>query len=418
MLQLASPLRLQTDSIYLHSIAIGLLENREPELSVQFWPGFPCILAFLEAIGLGTSAGFIGLNLLCISVGLTAAWYLIAADDSDSMAWASIMASLGSWLLIKFCTIALTDIPCMAFSMLALHYCTRATKGSRRSAVADLMAAVLCTAAACSIRPNAIALLPAIGVATLSTPQFRDIQARLQSANSMVATGIGATTLLVGLVTAATLLGSRYGRELLTSLGSEGVYNFLLSTISLRSLDCAETLINIPMRFLPDSASTLLVLLGGIAFLWLFVSAGSRIRRLLPSDAYLLAFLAILAVWPYRDPRFLIPALPLVFRGWFLALSRCPRLAINYYAVVFIAGTAAALIYSSAITLSGSTFASRYSRELANSYRLTASQALVDSDPPPLPTAVAMIRRYGDSRINSSASPPRPSRPDKDSLER
>jgi hypothetical protein len=86
--------------------------------------------------------------------------------------------------------------------------------------------------------------------------------------------------------------------------------------------------------------------------------------------------------------------------------------------VVFIAGTAAALIYSSAITLSGSTFASRYSTELANSYRTAALQALVNSDPPPLPTAVALIRRYGDSRINSSATPPRLTPPENDSLRR
>jgi len=396
-------------------MAIGILEHRSPDFEGPFFPGLPYILAVYEAmsgVDVGFAAGFIALNIVWIFIGLLASWYVISDDDSDSMAWNSILASLGSWLLIKFSTVALTDIPCMAFSMLAVHYCTRATRRSGLSATPDLLAACVCTVVACFIRPNAVALLPALGVAILSISPLRGAISRLRANKSLLAvvmaTSVSAVVVGVG---AAVIVMQRlsYGRDLLGKISKAGdLGDFVAGTLFYRSVDSAETLINFPLRFVPDPLRQSLMLVGGVAFLSLIALAIARLPRLQPSHAYLLAFLAILAIWPYSDPRFLIPVLPLVFRGWFVFVRRLPQVAVGIYAAVFATGTALALAYSTMITFSGSEFPSVYSVGLANSYRIAAGHAQNRAGKPPIPAAVALIQRYGDARINAKAGEPSP----------
>jgi hypothetical protein len=80
---------------------------------------------------------------------------------------------------------------------------------------------------------------------------------------------------------------------------------------------------------------------GVIAAALILAGCWSRRRRFAPVDAYLLGYFGILILWPYDDPRFFAPILPLLFAlGWlglrfFNLEARHLRRIATVYSLVF-----------------------------------------------------------------------------------
>ena len=117
-----------------------------------------------------------------------------------------------------------------------------------------------------------------------------------------------------------------------------------------------------------------------------------------PLSVYFAAYYAILLVWPYQDPRFLLPVLPLI--GVFTILGLQGVLAGAWgrglgwaYSAGFAALGLVALVLVSRVSLAGERFPEVFgSGEYADSYRAAFGQPL---DPAKvLPDVVDLLKRY------------------------
>ena len=80
---------------------------------------------------------------------------------------------------------------------------------------------------------------------------------------------------------------------------------------------------------------------GIISVILIFAGLWSRRRRFSPVEAYLTAYVGILLIWPYEDPRFFAPVIPFLFAFAWLGLRSLkpqPRTLsrfVRVYAAVF-----------------------------------------------------------------------------------
>ena len=124
-------------------------------------------------------------------------------------------------------------------------------------------------------------------------------------------------------------------------------------------------------------------------------------RRLGPAHVYLLAYGAILAIWPYGDARFLLPVIPLLtavfVEGIAPLMARRWARGLAWGAGVWCALLGgAAMAFSIRITLSGDNFPSAYGAgQYSNSYRAAFDQPInMASEFGIIPEVVEVLRRY------------------------
>ena len=79
LVQLASPLRLDTDSASYLRIASSIADGNgtDPPGVAPFPPGYPLLVAGLVRLGLGTSWGVVALNLAFLTVAVAALWVIL-----------------------------------------------------------------------------------------------------------------------------------------------------------------------------------------------------------------------------------------------------------------------------------------------------------------------------------------------------
>lgn len=131
--QLWTPLRLTGDSIELLSIALsatngnGFLNHGH---NSHYFPGYPAMVVCLNKMHLGNAWSLVGLNEIFLLLGLLAAYYAIRTYFAFPVEWAlAILLLTGlSFSLIKHFTLALTDVPVVGVSLMALAFVVAAEK--------------------------------------------------------------------------------------------------------------------------------------------------------------------------------------------------------------------------------------------------------------------------------------------------
>jgi hypothetical protein len=170
-IQVGSPLRLNTESVVLLSMARSLVQGNGLTFHgnpTRFPPGYPLIIAGLDAIGAATSSTFVATNLLFLFGGLAAAFYVVRYPLALQLTPAMLVIAgfLLSWVVIKHVSQPLTDIPYFGVSMGGL-FCAEQTRRRPGRNLWLYLALTICLFCwAISIRTVGIALVPAInGVA-------------------------------------------------------------------------------------------------------------------------------------------------------------------------------------------------------------------------------------------------------------
>jgi hypothetical protein len=168
--------------------------------------------------------------------------------------------------------------------------------------------------------------------------------------------------------------------------------------------DWGELVINTSMAKLPAMLQRAIPLLGaaGAAIAVWGVSCRARLDLV---AIYTLSYTAILLVWPYRDARFWLPVFPFLAAFAWLAYERAAdrrlvRLTAKAYVAAFCLLGAAALFYSSRISLSGKQFPDVYGGGIYRaSYRASFGERAVASTNADVdlvdPKLVKLIQRYG-----------------------
>jgi hypothetical protein len=376
LVQLASPLRLDTDSASYLRIAASIADGHgtHPPDTPSFPPGYPSLVAGLDLAGLGTPAGLVALNLAFLAVGLGSLFVALrhGLGLGETASTVVCVLTLLSSAVAKHAVIPLSEI--VFFGLVA------ASVAALTVALADgrsplLVAGILLALAACTVRTAGIGLAPAVILA------FRSTRSRV----------VAAVTVAVA-ATAAAATTPRYLDEL-----SRGWDNGVLRSALTEAHDLLElvgaAVANVPQSKL-DTVSPLLVAVGAITLPLVAIVLFLRRRQLGPVDGWVVGALVVLYVWPSDVARFMLPVFPYLLGYGALAARRWNGIAIAY-AAAFAALGLAAITLSTRLTFSGCAFPERYaSGVLAPTYRVAWGRARPGDRARVEPAVLEMLRRY------------------------
>lgn len=321
------PLRLNTDALRLLLKALsasegaGFLVHGRPDLLPL---GYPVLLCGMFRLGLDSAFWIIAVNVLAVFGACALFWRALGEVDVDGGKMRAtvrlLLASLplASWVWIKHVPIPLTENLFLLLSFASLACFVACWRSARWSFLWWWLAGLALGWAAMKTRTIGASLLAA-GVATLVFhPLAAPARRRLRPASRL---GWSAWIASVALCAAGAIMifvrhaqagGLSYGAqqvELLSETG--GIVGFLQWTWSSRLQELGEIFLNVPVSRFPQ----------GRALFWLagFVASAmcargwlALLRRMPPMSFYLAAYTAILLGWPFYDPRFWMPALPLL----------------------------------------------------------------------------------------------------------
>ncbi len=402
-LQMASPLRLNTDAIvflFLGQSAAagkGFLVHGQP---THFPAGYPAMLAGLDAAGLGASWAYIGLNCVFVAAAVWCSYrlYRQAFDFSGVMASALCVLVLLCHVLVKHLTLPISDTVFMGLAMMALLACQRAVRSWRWLPVAAGLVVI-----AVAVRTVGIALVPALGWACLPQGPEEGLRGHLLTLRGLWNTRRGVVVGGVAALVLAAAGGVRviartaYVREAGEVFQGHGglVPGFIWISRS-RLLEWAEVAINVPMAKLPAAAAAVLPFIGAAVLAVILGGFWLRRWRAGVVEVFLLAYLFILFCWPYYDARFLLPVVPLALGAmglWFRRLPRAGRAILLSWTVCFVLGGTAALLYSTRLSLSGQRFPDLYgTAETKACYRVAFGQGTATDQADP--DMLALLRAY------------------------
>lgn len=417
LLQVFSPLRLNHDAVRLLSMAVNAHETGSYLVDgkvEQYPPGYPYLVKLLLDAGLGSTTWLNLMNLVWLGVGCWG-WYWIGRRQAHLPAWLAglaVLLPLLSWVCIKHAVIPLTDFPYLGISTLALLFAQRYWSTTDRLAWRDLTMALMLSVAAMQVRTIGIALLAAVGAAVLCHPlTVKQVPPRLRPGRRiLLATGIP----LVLLLLVAALTGwirpsnsSSYLFSVLTFLKGEAEIS-PWQVLLWRLTELTSVFANYP---LPANRGLVIALPGLIVAAGLLYAARAGWNTFRPCLFYLGFYVGILALWPFTDPRFFLPVLPLISLlfvstiGRFIAESPA-RLGLGaaYLGLYAMLGLAA-LGYSTRLSLSGENFARLYGLPDAQAtYAHAFGLSPAPDSPPPHASWLKLLQRF-EPRTKTAALP-------------
>lgn len=406
-MQIASPLRLNTDSVLLLRMAEAFDEGRgfkPADVPAPFPIGYPTFIAGLRAIGLDQAAGLIGANVLALCVALAATWALIArlARHAPPPFDASLapplvcLLSATSWIIVKHTPIVVSELLFLALSMLTLLVISSGGWARRFLLGGALIGACVL------LRTIGLALVPALlwsGLMMwLDHRRAAGRPLNVRSAWWLAPVGVGAIAL-------AALLAarSRYWSDMLSLYGTQSLTDAVLRTARFRLSDMGQFTLNLSSSAV-DHLPALLFTLAGVAGYAVIFAGLFRLRRAPhPALVYLAASTAFVLIWPYEDPRFLLPVIPVMLWAM-LHAPGLPRARPARWALVtaWVSLGAAAMAYSTMLTFSGSAFPDRFGAgEFRDSYRAAFGQP---HDPANInPHVLRMLQRHDRAHTKQPA---------------
>ena len=376
LVQLASPLRLDTDSSSYLQIASSIADGNgtRPTGTPSFPVGYPLLVAGLDTVGLATPWAIVALNLAFLALATASLWVVLRRGlDLGEVATGTVCAlTLLSSAIAKHAVMPMSEVVFYGLAAAALALLT-ISAADRCGPV--LVGGIVLALAACFVRTAGIALAPAVVLA------FRSSRSRILAAITVVA---GAALALAstpryldelsgGWREGPLRSGAREGRDLLEMLGA-AVGNIPESKI--------------------DTVSPFLVAIGAVALLAIVTVIVTRRRCLGPVDGWVIGSLVVLFAWPSDATRFVLPLFPFLL-GYGAVLGRRWRPVAIAYATLFAALGLVAITLSTRLTLSGEQFPERYAGGiLAPTYRVVWGMAEPGDLLHVYRPALEVLRRY------------------------
>ena len=419
LLQVASPLRLKTDAIVYLSLAEsaasgnGFLYRGEP---AAFPLGYPLLLAGLIRAGLGSPWAFVALNLVFLAIGLAAAFWIARRAFRQNACTALLLCeiTLLSYLVARAAPLPASDVPYFGLSLACLALLVHVEAGG---SARWLFPALLLGVGALWTRSVGIALAPAFLWSLRSRVPLRAPGAGGRPGwrrGTALLAFAGAALLLVG--GGLLLVGAFYWEAATDRALSFGSPLEAIARIGLERLgEAGQVALNVPLSQTPSVLHAAFAPAGAFAILLLLAGGWARRPRITAADAYLAAYLLILVLFPFGDPRYWFPVLPLA-AVWALEAARsrpssaaAAWLARAWFAVYLLTGILA-LGYTTRISLSGDRFPERFGSDgkLRPTYRVAFGQADPSRTPGVDEEALALLRRFEPRARPSRRTAPSP----------
>lgn len=364
-LQIFSPLRLNNDAIVLLSMGQsaahggGFLNGGQETV---FPPGYPALLAVLLRLGLAHPWVIVGLNLVFLSVGLLAAYYLLIHEFFEDKAIVLMVCSvfLLSYVVVKHFTIPLSDVPFFCFSMscLAIMSWTKDTDSNLRLVIL-VGAAWLLAVAAILVRRVGVALIPPLVFMIVRSPRFKLVMKRYSLGVKLI---IAVTSMFVCIGTAYIVRNSSTLSDFTGVVAKIRIPTLVLRIFSYRFTELGELLSNAPLSKMPTKLHVVVPWIGLLLFLLTLLGLATKRRKICPTEVFFVCYTGILFAWPYRDARFWLPVIPLLIAYSVLAVRtlRLPKSVVTVYCIGFATLGFVAIAYSTRISFAGSKFPDRY----------------------------------------------------------
>ena len=389
-----------------------------PIRGMESYPnGFPALLVALQWLGLGTSPAIVLMNVMFLAMGLACSYGVLrlGLDLSPRLAALACLLAALSWLMVKHVTLALTDVPYFGLSAAAMLAMLAAYKSASRRRWAYLLVALLACAAAIGVRNVGVVLAPAFLYAAFFPAPVRAWLWRAIRTRPRTATAAGAallTLLVIGYLAAQNTVNFLYVTD---TLRRRGVVSTLATSAFIHIQELGVATLNAPSAQLP--AWLWPVYVGAGALSLVLIGLGVRARKLAigPMEVYLATYAGLLLVWPYADPRLLLPFLPFLFGPAILGvvswLRRRPSGVALGLAWGHLLGYTAlgvlALGWSTRLTFSGRRFPELYGNlSYRMSYRVALGSDLPIDAAEVHPDVVSLIRRYEPRALPAVVEPP------------
>ncbi len=324
-----------------------------PGYPYYFPHGYPYLLIGLNALGLADPPAIIGLNLVCLLVGLWATRSLLLRSFglSADAAWGILLLTAGSSVFFQFASSAVSEMPFFAAACTAI-VCLERTSRDGRSWL-FLLGSVLLCAVAISLRTAGIALIPAVIWAALRLPAMRRVSASprwfLLAIPALILIGLGiwygAGSHYVSVTAADGFARFKFAPE-----------GYWLTAIGRKLAHIGELFSNQRATDFPVLYRDEFVLLGVLCLVICGVGSWSRRGRFGPLDAYVSTYFVMIAAYPFWQLRLWLPIVPFLFGLAFLGVQLLFKGAGRSRTV----GIRLADIYVVAFVMLGSFFAFRF----------------------------------------------------------
>jgi hypothetical protein len=189
-LQVASPLRINTDAYRLLSMAVsasegnGYLVDGHPD---QFPNGYPFLVRAMLSVGIATSSSLVALNLFFYAVGLFVLWAWAASLFERSLVLIVVSWVASSWLIIKHASIPLSDAGYFGISLAALFCLWKFYSNRIVTAWPWLLSAAVFIILALQFRTVGITLLPAAAATIFLHSELRPFWVSLAKHKAKIA---------------------------------------------------------------------------------------------------------------------------------------------------------------------------------------------------------------------------------------
>jgi hypothetical protein len=279
----------------------------DSEAAKDYLPfGYTALLLALSKIGLLKSWAIVLIN----CVYLVGALYLVKKifDSSLHFLFFALLVLL-NWTTIKFVTHPLSEMQYLFFSMASIYFFYSYTKTKK---LLSMLLAFGFGGIAFVTRSVGVALAAALVVSLIW--QYRKELIQLIQKNKIIA-GLGAV-IVIGVAVFSKQLGLNHYTGVFTKQFDEGLG---LSTIlQWHFTEWAELSFNTSsvklLPYLPASVGKWLFVLAGIifftGFVYLLFFRKSNIPFII--KAYLFFYSLLMFTWPFYDPRFWVPVVPLI----------------------------------------------------------------------------------------------------------
>jgi hypothetical protein len=322
LLHLGAPLKVVDDGPYYLDSATDIasgLGYHNPHLP----RGYPQALAALDSLGLHSSAAIIGLNLVCMAIGL----FLIGSVVRRELGLSRLEAAVGallccfSWIWIYLARVPMSEMLFFTLSSATLASLSEAKRQSSMRAAIFLACATGLATAAIFVRMIGLALVPAVALTTVQICVQRHLVSKRAALTLLFAASlIGGS---IAFVSWNHLVSSGYSRawrdsavdrrkipywrvaelgELFQNISSSA-FKPTSTTLPIESVSANELLmreVNM-MRYIVGVGVIMLTLWGAI-----------HRQRLSHVEVFLAGYALILMFWPFNYVRFWAPVLPLL----------------------------------------------------------------------------------------------------------
>lgn len=404
------PLHLESDSVcYLHAAELmaegqgaGCPGCDRTHCSIQYPPGYPWVVSLLIRAGVATPATLVLLNVVGLLVALAAAtgvWR--RAYGLDSTVRLGLMALVGLCLPVyRYVVNPLSDFLFLGLALPSLFLMTMAASTSGWRRCSSLVLAAALAFGAFEVRTIGIALVPSFLWAALAqSRQVTSLWARIgryRARTALLVAGLA----LVGVGIAVIASRSEYVTVDLRTQYARSAGATFIRVLGYHFTELGELAVNVPVGKLPPQIRPALQVIGVPVFGLLVGALWRRRHDIGPADVFLASTSAIIFVWPFGDPRFWLPVLPVALglAAWAMTPvlnRRALRPLLGGIVAIFIVFGLAGQAYSARLSLAGDDFPNRFADDyLGPVYRVAWGLHRPNDTQPIDRTALHVLQRF------------------------